>query len=242
VSALLTPARAGKVLVAYHGCDPAVFHPRAEAWDGTGPWLHVSRCSVPNAVHKNFTWSCELVAAAVAAGPPLASPARLELLGQGNAAPLVGEYARQNGLGDRIVVSGTLTQPEVADRLRRAAFLLVPSMMEAGCTVIVEAVLSGCVPIVLDAAGSSEVMRRLGLDQLLVRGVPRRFGGASTPVDTVEPDRGRALALLERCLRDPAGTAELMSAAAAAARTHYTLEPTLAALDTGLCRLGVNLV
>lgn len=238
LSTLLPPAQAARLVVAYHGCDPAVFAPRAEAWDGIGPWLHVSRCSVPNAVHKNFTWSCELVAAAVAAGPPLADVARLDLLGQGNAEPLVREYANQNGLGDRIAVSGVLTQRELAERYRRAAFLLVPSMMEAGCTVIVEAVLSGCVPVVLDAAGSGEVMRRLGLDALLVRGVPRRFGD----VETVEPDRAQALAVLARCRRDPAGTADLLASAAGLARSHYTLEPTLAALDAGLRRLGVTLV
>lgn len=246
LSALLSPAEMAKVLVAFHGADQEVFPPRPDPWDGTGPWLHVSRCAVPNATHKNFMWSCEFVRAAAAGEPPLSRLARLELCGEGNAAPLLRQFARENGLADRITVVGSLNQTALAERYRRSSFLLVPSMMEAGCTAIVEAVLSGCAPIVLDYAGSGEVMRRLGLQDLLVRGVPRRFeysnpdGSPAGYIETVEPDLESALGVLARCLRDPAGTSRALTAAAVIARAEFTIEATVRALAAGLGRMGIE--
>jgi len=246
LSALLSPAEMAKVQVAFHGVDPEVFPARSDPWDGTGPWLHVSRCAVPNATHKNFMWSCEFVRAAAATGPPLSQLARLELCGEGNAAPLLRQFAEQNGLAGRIAVVGKLSQTALAERYRGSAFLLVPSMMEAGCTAIVEAVLSGCAPIVLDCAGSGEVMRRLGLSDWLVLGVPRRFaylgpdGSPAGHIETVEPDLEAALGVLMRCLRDPAATSRALTAAAAIARAELTIEATARALTAGLRRVGID--
>lgn len=248
LSAVLPPADMAKVVVAYHGVDPGAFPPRSAAWDGAGPWLHVSRCTVPNALHKNFLWSCELVRDAVKAGPPLAERARLELCGPGNAGPLIREFARQNNVIDRITATGAIAQRDLAAKYRHAAFLLVPSMMEAGCTVIVEAVLSGCAPIVLDYAGSGEVMRRLGLSHLLIRGIPRRYpyvlhDGTATgaQIDAIEPDLEAAGTILAECVRRPADTAEALSGAAAVARAQFAIEPSVKALHAGLLRLGVDL-
>jgi glycosyltransferase involved in cell wall biosynthesis len=200
---------------------------------------------VPNATHKNFMWSCEFVRAAFASEPPLSQLARLELCGEGNAAPLLRQFAEQNGLADRITVVGKLSQTALAERYRRSAFLLVPSMMEAGCTAIVEAVLSGCAPIVLDYAGSGEVMRRLGLQELSVRGVPRRFeyrnpDESAGYIETVEPDLEAALGILTRCLHDPAGTSRMLTVAAAIARTEFTIEATVRTLAAGLRRAGIE--
>ncbi len=64
LAALVDPPQATKVLVAYHGVDPAVFPPRAEGWGAGGPWLHVSRTAVPFAGCKNVAWSARLLAAA----------------------------------------------------------------------------------------------------------------------------------------------------------------------------------
>jgi glycosyltransferase involved in cell wall biosynthesis len=246
LSALLAPAEMAKVFVVFHGVDAERFPARSEPWDGTGPWLHVSRCAVPNATHKNFMWSCEFVRAAAAGESPLSRLARLELCGEGNAAPLLRLFAQQNELADRITIAGNLNQAALAQRYRRSAFLLVPSMMEAECKVIVEAVLSGCAPIVLDYAGSGEVMRRLGLSELLVRGVSRRFDYQSPDesptgyVETVEPDLDAALGVLTRCLRDPAGTSRALAAAAEIARAEFTIEATVRALRAGLRRLGIE--
>jgi hypothetical protein len=55
--------------------------------------------------------------------------ARLELCGEGNAAPVRRQFAQQNGLADRITVAGKLNQTALAERYRRSPFLLVPSMM-----------------------------------------------------------------------------------------------------------------
>jgi hypothetical protein len=119
-------------------------------------------------------------------------------------------------------------------------------------------VLSGCAPIVLDYAGSGEVMRRLGLSDLLVHGVSRRFehripgeppagyvetaGSGETVgyVETVEPDSEAALGVLARCLREPAGTAQAPTAAAAIARAEFTIEATERALTAGLRRARIE--
>lgn len=247
LSAVLSPADLAKVVVAYHGPSAEVFRPRQRAWTGEGPWLHVSRCAVPNALHKNFLWSCELVAAARSAGEPLAEAAELRLCGSGNAESLITEYAVRNGLTDRITVSGVLHQKDLAGLYRESSFLLVPSMMEAGSTTIVEAVLSGCVPVVVDFAGSGEVMRRLGLGDLIVPAESRRApvsgpdGQVCGHVEFVQPNTEAALAVMRRCLRDAESTNEVMEAAAAIARASFTIEPSVRLLDRALGRMSADM-
>jgi hypothetical protein len=136
----------------------------------------------------------------------------------------------------------------LAKTYRTASFLLMPSMMEAGATVLVEAVLSGCAPIALDYAGSGEVMRRLGLEDLLVRPVVhriegRRHDGAPTSwgIETVQPDLDQAREVIGARIADPGGTIALLAEAARRARTELGFEPNLHRLRTGLRRLGVEL-
>jgi glycosyltransferase involved in cell wall biosynthesis len=235
---LLPAADLAKVVVVYHGTDAVVFPSRETPWTPDGPWLHVSRCAVPNALHKNFFWSCELVVAAARAD----MAAELHLCGGGNAAGLVTEYARQNGMADRITVVGELRQRELAARLRTAPFLLVPSMMEAASLVLVEAVLSGCVPVVLDYAGAAEVMRRLGLADLLVPARPRRVrvSGGDAFVEFVEPDKAVALDVLRWCAEDPVRTGALLAGAARVARESFAVGPAVRDLNRALTRRGIR--
>jgi glycosyltransferase involved in cell wall biosynthesis len=244
-SAVLPAEDMAKVLVAYTGPDTAAFPARGGPWTGDGPWLQVARCAVPNALHKNFTWSCELIRATARSLPT----ARLELCGEGNAAPLIRDYALRHGLTDRITVTGQVPQSVLAEKYRAASFLLMPSMMEAGATVLAEAVLSGCAPIALDYAGSGEVMRRLGLEDLLMRPVVhriqgRRHDGTAAPwsIETVQPDPDQARDVISAAIADPDGTTALLSDAAQRARTELGFEPNLHRLCTGLSRLGIELL
>lgn len=244
-SALLHAEDMAKVLVAYTGPDTAAFPARSGPWAEDGPWLQVARCAVPNALHKNFTWSCELMRATARTLPS----ARLELCGEGNAASLIRDFALRHGLADRIKVTGHVAQSVLAEKYRTASFLLVPSMMEAGATVLVEAVLSGCAPVALDYAGSGEVMRRLGLEELLVRPVVRRIEGrrfngttAHWCVETVQPDLDQASAVISGRIADPDGTTALLADAAQRARSELGFEPNLHRLCAGLSRLGINLL
>ncbi|MGW4364105.1 glycosyltransferase [Nocardia takedensis] len=241
-SALLSAADQARVVVAYHGTGAEMATPRPSPWTGEGPWLHVSRCAVPNALNKNFLWSCEFVVAALAAGSPVAERAHLRMCGGGNATSIVSDFAAQTGSADRITMVGEARRHELALLYRQSSFLLVPSMMEAGSMTLVEAVLSGCVPVVLDFAGSGEIMRELGLGALLVpargRSVPAldHSGQVCARIEFVQPDTEAALEVVRRCLHDPEGTNAAMVAAADIARAKFTTEPTARLLDQVLRR------
>lgn len=232
LSALVEPPDAAKIVTVYHGVDPKLFTPRREVWRPGGVWLHVSRLSVPFAGHKNAAWSCAFLRATRNLDPP----PRLVICGSGDAAGLIGQFTAANGLEGRITVAGFLDQASLAERMREASILLVPSMMEAGCTVLVEAVLSGCLPLVLDHAGSGEVMRCLGLDEFLVTPRPHDLGCG---VRTVVPDGDQARAIVEAAYADPQRVQRLLGSAAEVARRRYALDATTRLLHARLRRHGL---
>jgi glycosyltransferase involved in cell wall biosynthesis len=219
LSALLAPPAATKIVVVYHGVDPATFGRRTEPWTPGGAWLHVSRLSIPFAGHKNLAWSCQLVRACRDVDP---AP-RLKVCGSGNAAGLVAEYASQNGLDGRISTVGFVDQRALAAEMRGASLLLVPSMMEAGCTVIVEAVMSGCLPIVLDFAGNGELLRSLGLTDYLITPTVRDLGAG---VRTIVPDLEHARYVVDYALRHPDRVNRQLTDAAAVASRRFSLRAT----------------
>ncbi len=219
LAALVEPPDATRIVTVYHGVDPELFARRDRPWGPDGAWLHVSRLSVPFAAHKNVAWSCEFLRAMVDLDPP----PRLTICGSGDATGLVGDFATQNGLDARVTVGGFMDQPRLAAQMRVASLLLVPSMMEAGCTVIVEAVLSGCLPLVLDHAGSGEVMRSLGLGAFLVTPSTRDLGGGAR---TVVPEISHAREVVEFAYAHPEQVRRLLDAAADIAGQRFGIDAT----------------
>ena len=64
---------------------------------------------------------------------------------------------------------GLLPQKELFKLMkRRCQYSLLPSQMEAGCTIALESVMCGCLPIALNMAGLAEVMKMIGLEEYLV--------------------------------------------------------------------------
>lgn len=228
LGAALDPPEMTRTVVAFAGPDPEVFTPRSEPWTPDGPWVHAGRAGMPNAWYKNFLWSCELLREVMRSGDGFAKHARLVVCGAGNGGDLVREFARQNDLADRVDVPGALGQQAIAAQFREASYLLAPSPMEAGSKVIVEAVMSGCLPLVVDHAGSGEVMSGLDLDEFLLPGRTRRLriGSGDAELRLVEPDVGAAIDLLRRCADAPAHVQSKLSTAAHRARTRFSLAST----------------
>lgn len=227
LSGMVEPPDAAKIRVAYHGVAPDLFAPRPQPWEPGDTWLHVSRLSVPFAAHKNLAWSCELLRAARDLDP---SP-QLRVCGSGNAADLLTDFQHQNGLDGRITVAGFLEQDGLAAQMRAATLLLVPSMMEAGCTVMVEAVMSGCPPVAVDYAGAGEVLRSLGLGDYLVTPTVRDFGNG---VHTVVPDLTHARHIIEHAFAHPDQVNEQLAHAAEIAGHRFSLAATTAVLTRHL--------
>lgn len=234
LSMLSCPTTAARTTTVYHGVDADLFSPRQTHWSAESGWLHISRLSVPFAAHKNFAWSCEFVRAAREERPNCS----LTFIGSGDAAALVSEFAHQNGHDDMIRSRGFLSQTAVAAALRDSSILLVPSMMEAGCTVIVEAVLSGCLPLVLDHAGSGEVMRALGLGAYLLPPKTRDFGAGVT---SVVPDLEAAREVLAEAYASPDTVSARIDAASSIARQKFEIRQTTRDLMGRLRRMGLLL-
>lgn len=97
----------------------------------------------------------------------------LEVIGAGPLGPALEREAHDLGLADRVSFAGPRPTHEVADAMRRASFLVLPSLYENGPLVISEAMATG-LPVVATAVGGVPDM--VGPDRGLV--VPARDPGA----------------------------------------------------------------
>lgn len=83
---------------------------------------------------------------------------QLEIVGDGPQKTQVQQQIAQQGLGDRVILSGWLNHEGVAKRFRDAHVLGFPSIREFGGGVVLEAMASGVVPIVIDYGGPAELV------------------------------------------------------------------------------------
>jgi glycosyltransferase involved in cell wall biosynthesis len=208
------------VRVIYHGVDPSTVAYRQRPWDPSGPWLHVSRLAFPEALSKNYLWSCQFLLRARSEW----KDTRLVVCGDGNGRALIERFGVDNGLGDALTTVGQLPPDAMLETFSTASLLLVPSMMEAGCQSVVESVLAGCLPLALDYAGLAEVMMRMGLGDFLL--TPRRapFGPSG---ETVVPDMDEALELVRKLSSRQDEIAERLNAARATAVRELSLQATV---------------
>lgn len=176
-----------KCRVIYHGVDDDFVIQRNCCPPRRG-WLHVSRVSLPYAGHKNFFWSLEATRAASRLDPAV----MLKVIGAGDAGDLLQQFVIANDLQDSVSLAGTLSPRRVAAEFARSKILLVPSMMEAGSTTTVEAVLSGCLPVGASAAALPELFGDLGLAEFLL---PTRIVERGD-VSAIEPDLDLAVGRL----------------------------------------------
>jgi glycosyltransferase involved in cell wall biosynthesis len=67
-----------------------------------------------------------------------------------------------SGLGDRVVMHGSLTQSALADLLRRSHIFVLPSFFEGLPLVLLEALASGCSLVATGLPGVDELFGNLG--------------------------------------------------------------------------------
>jgi glycosyltransferase involved in cell wall biosynthesis len=181
------PDLAGRVAVAPMPVDDQAFSP-GPAGRPRDELLFVGR------LDRQKGAEVALRALAMLTGPAAALP--LRLVGSGPEEPALRRLAAELGVADRVRWDGQLPQPELADRYRRAALLLVPGRDEGLGLVAVEAQLCGT-PVVAAASG--------GLLDVVADGQTGR---------TFPPGQPEALArAVEAVLADPAGTARMAAVA-----------------------------
>ena len=126
---------------------------------------------------------------------------RLDIIGDGpDRAPLV-ELAGALGIGAGVRVDGWVPHAELQDRLCASSVFCFPSAREFGGAVVMEAMMLGLVPVVLDYGGPSEVVTE-------ETGVRIALGGGR------EALVGRLRAALEELVETPAGVLEATGARA----------------------------
>jgi glycosyltransferase involved in cell wall biosynthesis len=124
------------------GADPDLFASTdGRRWDGPLTFLFVGRL-VP--------FKCPDVAVSAFADSPALRGHRLELIGDGPERPALERLIAEKNLGDRVSLSGWLSQTEVARRMQSAHAFAFPSIRDAGAGAMVEAMASGLAPIAVD--------------------------------------------------------------------------------------------
>lgn len=165
------------------GIDPALFHPPSQARpSGLLTFLFAGRL-VP---YK----CCDVLIAAFARSPVLRRH-RLLIVGEGPERPILAGMVAKHGLSNCVEFAGWKSQTEVAQLMRAADVFAFPSIRELGAGVVVEAMASGCVPVVVDYGGpaglvddASGILVPLGPKAELVAA----FSGA---LEALAADRGR---------------------------------------------------
>ena len=228
----IVPHAATKTAVVYHGVDDTF--DSASNGGHAAPrhgWLHVSRLSLPYAGHKNFFWSMEAIREACRQDPNIV----LQVIGAGDAVPLLSQFIEANELERNVQITGQLLPLEVARKFATSKMLLVPSMMEAGSTTTVEAVLSGCLPIGAESAALPELFASLGLSEYLLPVAPVQRGS----VGSLEPKMSEAVERLLEWDANIHNLAPAIAEAQAVARQKYHVKATTRQLVDLLAEKGV---
>ena len=197
----------------YLGVDLDRFRPDGHEAE-PGLILHVGRL-----VEKKGT---RLLLLALARAQTTCPEARLLVVGDGPERPALERLGAELGLGDAVRFAGTLSQDEVADWMRRAWLLAVPSVTardgdaEGLPTVILEAAALGLPAIGSDHAGIPEAIVDGGTGFVVPEGdadalaarladllrsadLRRRMGAAARALAEERFDAARQTAVLEDC-------------------------------------------
>ncbi|NBU69979.1 MAG: glycosyltransferase [Bacteroidetes bacterium] len=211
--------KAGKVRICYHGANEAIFGAVSQPWSSSGDILNVARLNVPYACDKGFLWALDFYAKR---HRDIQAP-KLQFCGAGNGQKVIGDYISAHKLEGKIEVAGFLDQRQLAEKYSKASYLLIPSMMEAGCTVVVEAAMAGCLPVALDSAGLAEIMESIGLEDFLVPGKLQRL---SDTLVVLVPEEDAMVALFKYCESHEKQVTEKLAAAQEISKQKYSVTAT----------------
>jgi glycosyltransferase involved in cell wall biosynthesis len=141
----LSEACAGKIFdVPEIGYDPATFYGKPRSRGDSLTFLYAGRL-VPYKLP-------EFAVLAFAARPELRKH-RLRIVGSGPEQERLQQLADDHDLLDCVEFVGRLSQPEVAEEMRKADIFLFPSIRELGAGVVIEAMACGLPCIVADYGG-----------------------------------------------------------------------------------------
>jgi len=141
---------ASRVVMLPFGVDTALFHPSRSQVGGGEPPLSVStRYFYP--VYDPFT----LIRAAARVTDEY-PPFKLEMIGDGPLWGEVREEVRRLGLEGRITLPGRLGEAEIAGKLGAAEIYVSASLSDSTSVSLLEAMASGCFPVVSDIPGNRD--------------------------------------------------------------------------------------
>jgi glycosyltransferase involved in cell wall biosynthesis len=209
-----------KIKICYHGADTKIFNDdKADAWQARGDMLCAARLSIPQSCDKGFLWAAQFFASNLSA----LDVKQMIFCGAGNGHAVLKDYAEKQGVSERMNVCGFVGQTELAKKYNNASYLLIPSMMEAGCTAVVESVMAGCLPLALDSAGLAEIMESIGLDDYLIAGREEKLADGLT---VIVPDDKATLALINRIGANSEKAAADLAKAQKIAREKFSISAT----------------
>jgi glycosyltransferase involved in cell wall biosynthesis len=181
--------------------------------------LNVARLGVPYSCDKGFLWAAQFYGK----NHRKLNTQKLVFCGAGNGQKVIGEFVEKNRLQSKMSVAGFLDQKQLAEKYADASYLLIPSMMEAGCTVVVESVMAGCLPVALDSAGLAEIMEGVGLEDFIV---PGKLQKLSQTLEVVVPEEQTLVDLLKFCSKNEKLVTQKLQKAQEIALSKYSISAT----------------
>lgn len=150
-----------KIKVCYHGIhvDNDIL-PSRDKWKKLNPtFVHASRLKHPESIDKGIYWTDKFADSV--------SGSKVYVCGNGNY-----QFRSEN-----VKNMGLLNQHELHKLMKeKCLYSLIPSQMEAGCTIALESIMCECIPIALNMAGLAEVMKMIGMEDYLVEPVKHHIG------------------------------------------------------------------
>jgi len=162
----------GRVHVVGAGYRDDVFHARGREKVAQPRVIYVGKYSAA----KGLPWLLDAVERLVAKRPGL----ELHVVGSGSGREADDLATRMRAVAPVVKLHGLLTQPELADLLRKSRVFVLPSLYEGVPLVVVEAVACGCRPVVTDLPGVRDELAP-SLGESLIRVSPPEMVGIDTP-------------------------------------------------------------
>ena len=157
-----------KIKVCYHGIpELSSMFSNNYKWLNEEPgFIHASRLKHPQSIDKGIYWTDHFADF---------SNSTIYVCGNGDY-----KFRSKN-----IINMGLLSQNDLFYFMSsQCNYALIPSQMEAGCTIALESVMCNCLPIALNMAGLAEVMKMIGLEDYLVEPQKHKLGD---PLFVYEP-------------------------------------------------------
>jgi glycosyltransferase involved in cell wall biosynthesis len=155
--------------------------------------------NIPFSIQKNFLWLLETVKRSI---DEEFTDYKYVIIGNGNAYSLIEKYIVTNKIDDYIKVMKNMSQKCLVKEYQRAKVLICSSMMEAGATVIVEALYCGVMPIVLNYAGSGEIIDMLELSEIGIEPESVCLDITGRSIYTIVPKYEHFKSLMEKVIKD----------------------------------------